>query len=135
MNQEQNTDDGWVGPKGTLLALDPRQERFRVLYFNINSETFGNCYKSALGAGFSDQTARNLSHNKPAWYSEMLGQMKIMEPEHLLLKLQEIINDNEESTQNRLKAIDMLMRYNGLYKTYQSNTINFNKIRIESVLD
>lgn len=123
-----------VHPKGTLLALDPRQERFIKLYLDIDSVTFGNCYQSAIGAGFSDQTARNLTHNKPKWLSESLGQSEGMQPEHLVLKLTEVINDSSETTQNKLKAIDMMMKYRGMYQT-PTNVLQLNKINIQSVLD
>jgi hypothetical protein len=116
-------------------ALNPRQRKFMELYLDTQSVTFGNCYKSALAAGFSDQTARNLTHNKPGWYSETLGQQQGAQPEHLLLKLTEIMSNPTEPTQNKLKAIDMLMKFNGMYKLAQHNTVNFNKINIQTVLD
>lgn len=123
-----------VRPKGTLLAPDPRQNRFIELYLDVNSKTFGNCYQSAIGAGFTDQTARNLTHNKPKWYSEIIGQNEGVQREHLVLKLTEIINDKSETTQNKLKAIDMMMKYRGMYQTanVQLNQFKFN---IQSVLD
>lgn len=62
-----------VHPK-SYLPLAPRRKRFIELYLDTSSSTFGNCYQSAIGAGFSDQTARNLTHNKPKWYSELVGQ-------------------------------------------------------------
>lgn len=121
-----------VHTPSTLLTLDPRQERFRSLYFDVESKTFGNCYQSAIGAGFTDKTARNMTSNKPSWYLELLGQMQPMESAHLLLKLQEIINDPDEPTQNRLKAIDMIMRHKGMFKSDIS--VQFNHLTIESVL-
>ena len=123
-----------VSPKETLLALDPRQNRFICLYLDVGSRTFGNCYQSAIGAGFTEQTARNLTHNKPKWYSEIIGQNEGVQPEHLVLKLTEIINDTGETTQNKLKAIDMMMKYRGMYQT-STNILQLNKINIQSVLD
>ncbi|HSW91298.1 MAG TPA: hypothetical protein VLG09_01460 [Candidatus Saccharimonadales bacterium] len=114
--------------------LTPRQQRFMELYLDVDSKTFGNCYQSAIGAGFTDQTARNLTHNKPKWYSELIGQNSGIQPEHLLLKLTDIINDSSETTQNKLRAIDMLMKHKSMYPT-PSRTLNFNRINIQSVLD
>lgn len=119
----------------TVRALPPRQQRFIEYYLDVSSTTFGNCYQSALRAGFTDLTARNLTHNKPAWYSEILGQVQGAQPEHLTLKLTGIMNDPSEPTQNKLKAIDMLMRCNGMYKPTHLTNVQLNRINIQNVLD
>lgn len=130
-----------ISEKGTgvhtqsVTPLDPRQQKFIELYLSADSKTFGNCYQSAIKAGFSDLTARNLTHNKPNWYSETLGQMQGAEPEHLLLKLTDIMNSPVETTQNKLKAIDMLMKCKGMYQNTQHNILEFRKITIESVIE
>lgn len=131
---EENTDTRGVDPKRTLLTLDPRQKRFMKLYLDVKSGTFGNCYQSAIGAGFSDQTARNLTHLKPKWYSESIGQSEGVQAEHLVLKLTEIINDTNETTQNKLKAMDMMMKHRGMYQTAPHH-LELNQINIQSVLD
>lgn len=115
-----------------ISALDPRQERFIDLYFNADSPTFGNCYQSALKAGYTVETAKNLTHNRPKWLSEKLGQMHTIEPELLLLKLTNIINDSSEATQNKLRAIDMMMRH---YRMFGVNSQTNVQINIESVLE
>ena len=122
---------GGVRPT-SISALDPRQERFIDLYFNSDSVTFGNCYKSAQKAGYSLETARNLTHNRPKWLSEKLGQMQTMEPELLLLNLPEIINSPLEDTRNKLKAIDMMMKH---YQMFGKKTFIASQINIQSVLD
>lgn len=131
--KKQSSNGMGVRPK-SHEALAPRQRRFIELYLDVGSNTFGNCYKSALGAGFTDQTARNLTHNKPKWYSEIIGQNEGMQPEHLMLKLAEIINSKSETTQNKLKAIDMMMKHKGMYQA-STQVLQLNKINIKSVLD
>jgi hypothetical protein len=121
-----------VRPPATI-ALDPRQERFISLYLDTASTTFGNCYKSAIESGYTIETARNFMHNKPKWYSEIIGQVQV-QPEHLILKLTEIVNRPHETTQNKLKAINMPMKHNGTYPA-QSHTLQLNKINIQTVLD
>ncbi len=121
-----------VEPKGTLSTLDPRQDKFIELYFSVTSPTFGNCYRSALSAGYTSETARNLTHNRPKWLSEKLGQMQTMEPDLLLLKLTSIINDGTETTQNKLRAIDMMMKHYQMFGSSRLTAIQFN---IQSVLD
>jgi len=116
----------------SMVALDPRQERFINSYFDVSSVTFGNCYQSAIGAGYSIQTARNLTHNRPTWLSEKLGQLHVMEPELLLLKLTTIINSPAENTQNKLRGIDMMMKY---YQMFGKSKHNAKTITIQDVLN
>ena len=101
-------------------------------YCDASGPTFGNSYKSALAAGYSDLTARNMTHNKPAWYSEKLGQIKVMEPMDLLAKLSAIIADSSEPTVIKLKAIDMLLKVNGMYRP---DVHSITQINIQNVLD
>ena len=123
---------GGESPPGTLLPLDPRQSRFFELYLDPHSTTFGNCYQSALRAGYTQETARNLTHNRPKWLSEKLGQIQTMEPELLLLKLTGIINDAQETTPNRLRAIDMMMKH---YQMFGVNNVLAVQLNIQNVLD
>lgn len=116
----------------SVVALDPRQERFIDLYLSADSLTFGNCYQSAKRAGYSTETSRNLTHNRPKWLSEKLGQMQTMEPELLLLKLTTIINSPLEATQNKLRAIDMMMKH---FKMFNDAPQHLTQINIQSVLD
>lgn len=119
-------------PKGTLSTLDPRQNKFLELYLSATSPSFGNCYQSAMQAGYTSETARNLTHNRPKWLSEKLGQMQVMEPELLLLKLTTIINDRRETTQNKLRAIDMMMKH---YQMFGAANVTAFQLNIQSVLD
>lgn len=124
-------EEAGVDTPSTSLLLDPRQEKFISLYFSADSLTFGNCYQSAIKAGYSGETARNLTHNRPKWLSEKLGQMQTMEPELLLLKLTNIINADSESTQNKLKAINMMMKH---YRMFGEGATANLRISIEDVL-
>jgi|GEM_PF-924397 len=133
---EENVFQEVVGVRPTSeVALSPRQSKFKELYLDVKSPTFGNCYQSAVNSGFTDLTARNLTHNKPKWYSVIIGEIQSIEPEHILLKLMSIVNNPDETTPNQLKALDMLMKHKGMYidRTYQ--TLEFRNISIESVLD
>lgn len=136
---EDNLKDSKQNRRGVdqtaVLTHDPRQEKFIELYFSVSSGTFGNCYQSAIGAGYTVETARNLTHNKPKWYSEIIGQMQGIQPEHIILKLTDIINSNDETTQNKLKAIDMVMKHNGMYQHPNHSVLELRKFSIESILD
>lgn len=92
-------------------GLSPRQNKFLELYTMPGSSSFSNCYQSAVAAGYSDKTARNLLHLQPEWLSENIGHLTtIIEPETIMLKLTAIINDQNEPTIVKLKAIEMTMK-------------------------
>lgn len=92
-------------------ALTPRQSAYMKAYADQGSPSFGNSYQSALVAGYSQQTARNLTHLKPEWLSESIGQLaSIVEPDDIMRELSAIINDTTEPTIVRLKAIEMTMK-------------------------
>lgn len=119
-------------PKGTLSPLAPRQRLFFEHYLNADSPTFGNCYASATRAGYSDQTARNLMHLRPAWLSETIGQNTTLEPADLLARLAQIIDDRHETTGNKLRAIDMMMKH---YQMFGATNLTAVQLNIQSVLD
>lgn len=96
-------------------ALTPRQNAYIRAYSDPASVSFGNSYQSALNAGYSDQTARNLTHLRPTWLSEKLGELATIRPDEIMTVLTGIIHDESEPTVVRLKAIEMTMRaYNML---------------------
>lgn len=128
----KNSKQAGVRPKGTLLPLAPRQQRFMEYYLDAGSDTFGNCYGSAVRAGYSDQTARNLTHLRPAWLSDSIGQNVTFEPADLLAKLAQIIDDRNETTQNKLRAIDMMMKH---YNMFAPTSVTAVQLNIQSVLD
>lgn len=133
MNSEAKANQESHGVRPPLYGtLDPRQERFVDLYFDADSPTFGNCYQSAKQAGYSTETARNLTHNRPKWLSEKLGQMQTIEPELLLLKLTTIINSTSETTQNKLRAIDMMMKH---YHMFGASSLTQVRVNVQNVLD
>jgi hypothetical protein len=119
-------------PKGTLSPLAPRQRLFMEYYLNADSPSFGNCYASAVRAGYTDQTARNLMHLRPSWLSETIGQNTTLEPADLLARLAQIIDDRRETTTNKLRAIDMMMKH---YQMFGAGNITAVQLNIQNVLD
>lgn len=120
-------------PQGTLSPLAPRQRLFIEHYLNADSPTFGNCYASAILAGYSDQTARNLMHLRPAWLSETIGQNLKLEPADLLAKLAQIIDDRSETTQNKLRAIEMMMKHYHMYGAANITALQLNIQNVQNV--
>ncbi|MEK7059734.1 MAG: hypothetical protein AAB971_03190 [Patescibacteria group bacterium] len=58
--------------------------------------------------------------------------MQTMEPELLLLKLTGIINDAQETTPNKLRAIDMMMKH---YQMFGDKNVFAVQLNIQNVLD
>jgi hypothetical protein len=94
----------------------PRQNAYIQAYTTPSSPSFGNSYRSALVAGYSDQTARNLTHLQPEWLSANIGQIvQPIQPDELMTVLTDVIHDDMEPTIIRLKAVELTMRaYNML---------------------
>ena len=101
--------------KSLTTVLTPRQSTFIRAYTDPVSSSFGNCYQSAVAAGYSDTTARNLTHLNPEWLSENIGRMTAIKPDEIMTVLTDIIYNSAEPTVVRLRAIEMTMRaYNML---------------------
>jgi len=94
-----------------VTTLTPRQSAYMKAYVDPASPSFGNSYQSAIAAGYTDQIARNLTHLKPEWLSENIGQIaSIVEPDDIMRELSVIINDTTEPTIVRLKDMEMTMK-------------------------
>lgn len=104
--------------KVDILTL--RQSAYLRAYSNPSSPSFGNSYKSALAAGYSSQTAKNLTHLKPDWLSENIGNIskQVISPEEITAILSNMIYSPDESAVIRLKAIELMMKF---YKMLNSN--------------
>lgn len=113
-------------------VTDPRQAAFKAAYYDPGSRTYSNAYQSALAVGYSESTAKDLLHNRPAWLSDFGGFEKIFEPEDLLRKLSNIIEDRDVSTRDKLKAIELMMKNRGMLKDRIELSARLN---IQSVLD
>lgn len=100
----------------TSVSLNPQQELFASLYLDPTSLSFGNCYRSAIKSGYSDTTAKNLTHNNPKWLSEIIGKIQYKyTPELLLKKLGGIIDDDSTKPGDRIRAIELLMKHYGMF--------------------
>lgn len=58
--------------------LAPRQQEFLKNYLDIQSDTFGNAYKSAIKAKFSEEYAKNITALNPDWLSENIGDSEML---------------------------------------------------------
>lgn len=105
-----------------LQKIDPKHDLFSALYFSprLNGKPnsfFGNAYKSALEAGFAEATAIKLvsaTENK-AWVREAYQKMVNFKPEHTIKQLEDIAMNPDEYTRDRLKALEMLGKIQGIF--------------------
>lgn len=109
--------------KLTTNILTPRQSRFIQAYSSPDSPSFANAYQSAKTAGYSDLTARNITHLRPQWYSDSIGQIaSTVEPQQLTEVLTAVIYSDMEPTILKLRAVELMMKYYGMLKQSQTST-------------
>lgn len=68
--------------------FDPRQKRCWDLYIDPTSDTFGNAYRSAIQAGYAEQSASNVTCEK--WWKIRLNRLQMLEDAENVLK--EMVN-------------------------------------------
>lgn len=105
--------------------MNDKEKKFAELYIQS-----GNAVKAALGAGYSEKTARFASNwlnpLKPTKYkpelaeyidslNEQIRSESIMSAEECQQQLTKIARDEHEKTAVRIKAIDTLNKMNGVY--------------------
>ncbi len=113
-------------------VTDPRQAAFKTAYYDPDSRTYSNAFQSALAVGYSESTAKDLLHNRPDWLSEKWGESRVFKPEDLLRKLSSIIEDPDVSTRDKLTAIQLMMKNQGMLK---DRLLVDHRLNIQSVLD
>lgn len=66
-----------TNPNGAnQFVLDPRQKLCWESYINPRSETFGNAYRSAVLAGYEDETAKHITLQN--WFLEKLRRLNLL---------------------------------------------------------
>lgn len=101
------------------MQLTPKQKKFAEYYVQS-----GNMYKSAIAAGYTEKYAKAKAHLIPdnpevAEFIKQRGEAASRKRIITALKRQEILSriavDEEEETNNRIKAIDTLNKMTGEY--------------------
>lgn len=80
------------------MALNPQQQKFKELYLDPGSETFGNARGSAIAAGYEESYADNIMNLMPAWLSEIIGNKELVSEAEKALK--EAVSLNVTSDKN-----------------------------------
>ena len=104
-----------------MQNLDQRQKKFAEYYVG---ECNGNCYQSAVKAGYTEIFAKSksyklLKNENIAEYIRELNEPSerenIMSIEEIHAFLTEVINSEDVKTSERLKAADILLKCKGAY--------------------
>lgn len=78
-----------TNPNGAnQYLLDPRQQDCWRYYIDRKGKTYGNAYRSALKAGYADQTATNITTEK--WFKEKWRKL------NLLSKAEKVLDEDLE---------------------------------------
>lgn len=103
---------------------DPRHDLFVEGWLLPTSPTFGNAYQSALKAGFSPHHSKQITSNVLSleWVKEAKGRLTRYTPEHIVNKLQDLVNANKDS--DKIRALELLARINGLFIDRSISTID-----------
>lgn len=112
--KDENTDLD-TKPKVTK-RLTKRQKDFIQNWVDPNSETFGNTYRSALKAGYSDKASRLVTANYRdlEWVKEAKSYMDNYSPLHIISGFQREASTAQQS-RDRIAALDRLAKINGMY--------------------
>lgn len=111
--------------------LKPKQKLTIEYWFDRQSETFGNLYRSAVKAGFRPSYALNITSLKPSWLYETIESTLKLEQEHIIQGVQAIATDKHVNSKSpadtNLKALELLGNWSGLGSS--SNTTNITVVQ------
>lgn len=99
------------------VQSDPRKKLWLQYYYDPESETFANAYRSGIKAGFKDSYARSL--NTPSFETKWTNIENYMEqsnmhPQHIVKAFERLaLRSPKEETQ--LKALEHLAKIKGMY--------------------
>ena len=113
----------------------PQQNEFMAYWLEPDSETFGNAYKSAIKAKYSNHYAMIISsptvNNK--WLSEYIRRLNLTE-DHIKAGISQLalkVNDSRSPDDTRLKAYEILAKITGMIDNKSGVT---NNILVQPIL-
>lgn len=107
----------------------PQQNAFMEYWLDPSSPTFGNGYRSALKAGYSENYSIQVASKSPEWLTSF-NKVSKMELTHIEQKLIQLINgeitrDQSNSPEDtRIRALELLAKVTG--KLSDKNNIQVN---------
>ena len=124
MQTPQNTKP----PTTQIIKFTKQQRNFIKNWLDPNSETVGNAYQSAIEAGYKHSTARVLAIDSRGveWIQEAKRlYASTMTPDHIYLGVQDIAK-NTRADRDKLKAYEMLGKFNGMFIEKHESNVNVN---------
>ena len=105
------------------IKLNKKQLDYVLNYYDPNSETFGNSYRSAQKAGFSKKYAKTIM--QPAvnnlWIIEARKRMTNFTPDHIYQSLQDVALTGE--AKDKLRALELMGKANGMFVDRQQRDV------------
>jgi hypothetical protein len=80
-----------------MIEFTPQQLEFIKGYFDKNSPTFGNAYKSAKNAGFAEEYSQSITSQMPNWLANV-----VKSPE-MVAKAENNLNNLLDDKDKRIK--------------------------------
>lgn len=96
------------------IFLDPKKQDFLEKYYNPESETYANGFRSAIAAGYSESYAKNLITENPRWIKigNYLNSTN-MTPEHIVKSAEKLALMAHKDA-DKMKAIEFLAKVQGM---------------------
>jgi hypothetical protein len=98
------------------VSLDPKKQAFLNNYYNPESETYSNKFRSALKAGFSESYSRALCTPSfdTKWVKiENWTDASSMTPQHIVTGFERIALQSSKE-ENKIKALENLAKMHGM---------------------
>jgi hypothetical protein len=98
------------------LVLDPRKKKFLDNYYNPESDTYANAYRSAINAGFKPSYAKIImspAYNNNWVRIENYYEKTSMTPEHIISSAERVALRSPKE-ENQLKALEFLAKLRGM---------------------
>lgn len=106
------------------IKLNKKQLDYVLNYYDPNSETFGNSFRSAVKAGFSQKYAKTLM--QPAvnnlWVLEARKRMTNFTPDHIYQALQDVAVSGEN--RDKIRALELMGKANGMFVDRQQRDVH-----------
>lgn len=107
----------------------PQQHLFMENWLTPTSVTFGNAYKSAVAAGYSDYYAQKIASPNTCnkWIGEFVKRLSLTE-DHIIAGISELALskelDSRSPADTNLKAYELLMKASGMIDSKSGTTVN-----------
>jgi hypothetical protein len=98
------------------LVLDPRKKKFLANYYNPESDTYANAYRSALNAGFTHHYSKIImspAYNNNWVRIENYYEKTSMTPQHIISSAERLALRSPKE-ENQMKALEFLAKIHGM---------------------